>query len=138
MLNPILQYTPHKLISLSEHKYSDYSFYWHKAPGKTSFSNSKLWEVAKVLEGKACCRAAQIRRIRELNGKTDLRGAGETTILSSKYSRENNMVWHILVVMPVVSTKVYMLYSPTKTSETTLPVLILNTEFPITWSPIAS
>jgi len=95
----------HQFVLSSEHKHSDYAFFWHKPPGSDKFRNSKRWEVAKVLEGKACRGAAPIRRIKTLDGKSDAAGAGGTTISSKKYSREEDMIRRVLSVMAVVSTK---------------------------------
>ena len=78
---------------------------WHKSAGQDVFRNSKLWEVAKVLEAKGCRGVKRISRIKHLDGKSTATGVGGTTISASKYSREEDMVRRVLSVMAVVSTK---------------------------------
>ena len=78
---------------------------WHKSAGQDVFRNSKLWEVAKVLEAKGCRGVKRISRIKHLDRKSTATGVGGTTISASKYSREEDMVRRVLSVMAVVSTK---------------------------------
>lgn len=67
-----MMYSSHLFALSTEYKYSDYRFIWHKNLGSTKFRNSKLGEVAKVLEGKASPGAARIRLIKHLLGMENL------------------------------------------------------------------
>lgn len=73
--------------------------------GKDKFKNSKLWDVARVIQDKKMPGHVRIQRIFQFVGKADRDGVGGTKLAAKKYSRDEDMVRRVLAVMAIVSSK---------------------------------
>ena len=91
------------LLSILEHKHSDYKFTWFIPYGKNKFERGRLWMVARKLIDDVAPGYLRLRYILQQDRK--LATASENNVVIIKYSQEEDILRQVLAVMAGVSSK---------------------------------